>query len=482
MRRPFLSRLESAASGPALCALIGLIGAPPRAHTAAPQEPLAAEAPNYEDHIKPIFREHCLKCHGEDEQKADLNLSSFAALNKGGSGGAALTPGRASTSLLFKAITAEDDSERMPPKKPPLPAVQIERIKAWIQAGIPEKAGGTSLAAARNTEFKPVLLRRNGGPAPAPVNWPPLTPPVSLNPLPVTALAASPVAPIYAATDLQSVRVHSFNDGSLLGVLPFPDGQANVLRFSQDGSLLLVAGGEPVQHGVAALFEVRSGKRLATLGDETDAVLAADLSPDLQTVALGGPGKSVKILSTRDGRLLFKLGKHTDWITALAFSPDGTKLASADRAGGLHLWEAASGQIFLTLAEHKGPVRSLAWRGDGRILASAGDDGLLILWDATDGWPVSNNATAHQPRRPEGVYGKLPAGVLGVAFSLSGELLSVGRDRAIKRWTPEGRLLQSVASAQLPLQCAFSADGSAYVVGGAQGLISIQSLPPQQSP
>ncbi len=22
---------------------------------------------NFEDHVKPIFREHCLKCHGEDE-------------------------------------------------------------------------------------------------------------------------------------------------------------------------------------------------------------------------------------------------------------------------------------------------------------------------------------------------------------------------------------------------------------------------------
>lgn len=42
--------------------------------------PLAAEeAVTFEDHIKPIFREHCLKCYGEDEQKADLNLQTFAA-------------------------------------------------------------------------------------------------------------------------------------------------------------------------------------------------------------------------------------------------------------------------------------------------------------------------------------------------------------------------------------------------------------------
>ena len=32
----------------------------------------------YEDDVKPILRQHCLKCHGNDEQKADLNLQSYA--------------------------------------------------------------------------------------------------------------------------------------------------------------------------------------------------------------------------------------------------------------------------------------------------------------------------------------------------------------------------------------------------------------------
>ena len=81
----------------------------------------ADEVITFDEHIKPIFREHCQKCHGEDEQKADLNLATFADILKGGSGGEAVVAGRASTSLLFESITAEDEAERMPPKKPPLP-------------------------------------------------------------------------------------------------------------------------------------------------------------------------------------------------------------------------------------------------------------------------------------------------------------------------------------------------------------------------
>lgn len=433
----------------------------------------AEPPPNYEEHIKPIFREHCLKCHGEDEHKADLSLDSFTSVSKGGSGGPAVTPGRPSTSLLFKAITAEDDAERMPPKKPPLPDAQIQLIKAWIQAGTPERNGAKSLTATRDTAFKPAVLKRADAPAPLPEAWPSVETPASVNPPPAIALAASPTAPIYAVADLGAVRIHSFADNQRLAVAPFPEGQPNVLRFSQDGSILLIAGGQPVKHGLAVLVDVRSGKRLASLGDETDAVLAADISPDQKTVAIGGSGRTVKLLSTETGKTLFKLGKHTDWITSIAFSPDGTKVATADRAGGLHLWETASGQILLSLAEHKGAIRSLAWRADGRILASGGEDGLLVLWDASDGWPVSNNSAAHQPKRPEGYYGKLPAGVLGVAFSTAGELLSVGRDKQVKRWNSDGKPIESSPFSQLPLHCAFSPDGKTMVIGGAQGAVTI---------
>ena len=70
-------------------------------------------------------------------------------------------------------------------------------------------------------------------------------------------------------------------------------------------------------------------------------VLAADISADGKLVALGGPGKIVKVFSVADGKQLYEIKKHTDWITALEFSPDGTRLATGDRAGGIHLWEAA---------------------------------------------------------------------------------------------------------------------------------------------
>jgi len=108
---------------------------------------------NYEEHIKPIFRQHCLTCHGDDKQKADLNLQSYANTLKGGSGGEAVTAGRSSQSLLYKAITDPDDDARMPPEKPPIPADQIEMIQKWIDSGARESSGSKSLVAERDLGF-----------------------------------------------------------------------------------------------------------------------------------------------------------------------------------------------------------------------------------------------------------------------------------------------------------------------------------------
>jgi WD40 repeat protein len=233
-----------------------------------------------------------------------------------------------------------------------------------------------------------------------------------------------------------------------------------------------------VQSGKVVLFDVRTGKRLAEIGDEIDAVLAADLSPDGSLVALGGSGKVVKVYATADGQLKYKLTKHTDWITAVAFSPDGAKLATADRTGGLHLWEAPTGGITLTLSEHKAAIRAIQWRSDGKLLASAGEDGLLVWWDPKDGWPAVTKANAHPPVRPAGTYGELKNGILSVGFGPQGHLATAGRDRMVRYWDPAGNPVQSFAvEGSFPLTARITADGKTIVAGDFAGDVHFWPVP-----
>ncbi len=455
----------------------------------------------YDDDVALIFKRHCLQCHGESKQEAGLNLASYAGVIKGGSGGDAVVAGRSSASLIFKAITAKDPEERMPPKSDPLPEEQISLIKAWIDGGVRQSIDSKAKASPGMT-FKPALGTAIDGPAAMPDNLPVVNSTKTLRPFPILALATSPRAPLAAIAGYERIDFIDPATRDIAGSLAFPEGEPHVLRFSQSGDVLMAAGGRPVQNGVVILFDVKTGQRLAKIGDETDVVIAADLAPDQRQVAIGGSGRIVKVYSTEDGSLKHSLSKHTDWITAIAFSPDGKFLATGDRVGNIHLWDAESGGVVLPLSEHKGSVTALSWHSDGQVLASCGEDGLIVWWDVTKGWPLNSKADAHPPERPPGAYGKIANGVLDASFNARGELISCGRDNTVRIWSVDGSLRQTLdlnAVSQagknttkqtpnarnlsdeqssdssgiriLPLRCAMTFDGTTAVTGDSAGQV-----------
>jgi mono/diheme cytochrome c family protein len=438
-----------------------------------------AKPVTYDDHIAPIFKRHCFQCHGESKQEAGLNLASFAAAVKGGSGGAVVVAGRSSTSRLLQAITAADPAERMPPENDPLPKEQVALIKTWIETGLRQNAGSAGVPA-RTLSFTPTATFTSDGPPPMPENLPAVESAPTNRPFPILALAASPRAPLAAVAGYQRIDFINPETRDVTGSVPFPEGEPHVLRFSRSGAVLLAAGGRPVQNGSAVLFDVKTGKRLAELGNETDAVIAADISADERLVAIGGSNRIIKVFSTTDGSLQRSLVKHTDWVTAIAFSPDGKLLASADRVGNIHLWDAANGGVVLPLSEHKSAVRSLAWRSDSQVLASCGEDGLIVWWEVAKGWPAMTKSNAHPPHRPAGTYGKIANGVLDAAFGPSGELVTCGRDRAIRVWAADGNMLAtrtldvspastSTAIRIFPLQSVITFDGTTILAGDSAG-------------
>lgn len=434
----------------------------------------ADEIVSYNDDIKPILRRHCFKCHGNDEQNADLNLQNYATLLKGGSAGPVVKPGRPSGSVLFQAITAEDEGARMPPQSPPLAAEKIELIRKWIQSGVRETNSSRSLAARRTVTFNPAANAevKPAGAPPMPGHLPEIKVPATARRLPVLAMAANPWSPLLAVAGYGHIRLFDISSQKPIGALAFPEGIPQVVQFSRNGGVLLAAGGKPVQSGSVVLFDVRTGKRLAQLGDELDAVMAADMSPDQRLVGLGGAGRVVKVYSTVDGALRFKAGRHTDWITAIAFSPDGKQLATADRAGGVHLWDARTGGIVLSLANHTAAVRALAWRSDSKVLATGGEDGKLIWWNTTDGFIVTVHARPHAPVRVPGTFGKLPSGVLAISFARDGRLLSAGRDKFARLWKADGGQEKTYSYAPvMPTAVAISHDGQTVMVGDARGTV-----------
>jgi mono/diheme cytochrome c family protein len=435
----------------------------------------AAAAPVFQDHVLPIFREHCNSCHNPDKLKADLDLTTYETTMKGGSSGNAIAGTSADTSLLYRVVAHLDEPE-MPPKKPKLPDEALATIKAWIEGGSLPTVGGTA-AKSRDAALAMALPTASvtpDGPPPLPESVPAAPAGLLDKASPVTTLAASPRAPLLALPRNQSIALLDSTTGASLGALPFPERSAAVLRFSRDGTLLLAAGGRGAHSGKAVVFDIKTGKRLIEAGGEaSDAILAADLSPDRQLLATGGPDKIIRIYSATDGSVLRSIKKHTDWVTALAFSPDGEKLATADRNGGLHLWDPKTGTILFTLAEHQARITSLAWRADSVVLASAGDDGKLVLWDTSEGFAARSLSPHDAVKKDEPgrrtMLLKIP-GILSADIAADGRLLTAGRDNTVRLFSATGSLLTVIKDfTELPTVAVFLNDPNSLATGDFLG-------------
>jgi hypothetical protein len=418
----------------------------------------------YEEHVAPILREHCLACHDQDKARGGLSLNSYSGIMTGGSSGEVIKPGSAEDSRLYLLISHKE-TPNMPPKSPMIPSDRIETLRRWIEGGALQNSGSKPTVAKRPTFEMAVSTVAKGKPA-----GPPPMPkrPLLLEPVvrtaranALTALAASPWAPLLAIGGQKQVLLYRSDTLDLLGILPFPEGVPYVLRFSRNGSLLLAGGGQSAKCGKVAIWDVAKGERILTIGDETDAVLAADISPDQSEVALGGPSKVVRIFSTSDSKLVREIRKHTDWIYALEYSPDGLFLASGDRSGGLYVWEAHTAREYFNLRGHTGSITAVSWRPDSDVLASSSEDGTIRLWEMENGTQIKSwNAHA--------------GGALSLSYAHDGRLASCGRDHVARLWQTNGAPLRGFEPfPDIALRTCFSHDDRRIVAGDWTGQIRV---------
>lgn len=387
---------------------------------------------NYEEHVKPIFRSKCFSCHNTNKKSADLDLSNYTAMMQGGGSGEVISPGSADDSYLFMVMN-HDTEPVMPPNADKLPDDTLAVVRKWIDQGAPENSNSKVMLPKKPK----VSLSVDVSAGARPEGLPPMPDVLNLEPVihtsattAVSAIATSPWAKLVAVAGQKQVVLYHSETLAPLGVLPFPEGQARVLKFSRNGALLLAGGGQGAAQGLAVVWNIKTGQRVMEVGDELDEVLAADISADQTLVAVGGPQKVVRVYRTDTGELAYEITKHTDWIYSLEFSPDGVLLATGDRNGGLHVWEALTGREYLTLKDHKKAITALSFRIDGNILASGSEDTTVKLWEMENGKAVKSWA-AHG------------TGVLSMEFCRDGRVVSSGRDKVAKIWDQNGKQLRA---------------------------------------
>jgi hypothetical protein len=89
--------------------------------------------------VVPVLKEHCFECHGGHRHEGEFSINTREAIVDSSSA----VPGDADASYLIEMITTADAEVRMPKDKPPLPEVTVQKLRDWIDAGLPWEAGFT---------------------------------------------------------------------------------------------------------------------------------------------------------------------------------------------------------------------------------------------------------------------------------------------------------------------------------------------------
>ncbi|MDP1591128.1 MAG: c-type cytochrome domain-containing protein, partial [Prosthecobacter sp.] len=394
----------------------------------------AGEKITYQDHIRPLLENKCFSCHNPDKKKGDLDLTSFGALMTGGGGGAIVDAGNVDGSRIWSTC-AKKEEPFMPPEGAPLSTKDLDLLAAWVKGGVLDTKSSIAKKSAKPKVDMAVAVTsgKPEGPIAKPEHV--LLEPVIVTPrtTAITAMAFSPWTSLFALAAPKQILLYDTDTRQLVGIFPYTEGYARSLRFSRNGSLLIMGGGRAGKIGHAIVWDVKTGKRITEVGKEFDQVMSADISPDHKRIVIGSPSKKVKCYNTATGEEEYVIAKHTEWVMGTAFSPDGVLLATSDRNGNVMVWEADSGGEFYILGQHKGSCVDLSWRADSNILASCSADGVIMTWEMNEGKKVKEWA-AHG------------GGVQSVSFTPDGKIVSSGNDGLVRTWDVNGNKLGEAPS------------------------------------
>src|SRR5262249_20571196 len=127
-----------------------------------------------------------------------------------------------------------------------------------------------------------------------------------------------------------TAKLWDVTTGKEVATLPGHTGRVRSARFTPDGKLLITASTD----GTLRVWDVASRKRDATLSPseghgESAGALAAVRAPDGRAIAVAAETKAVLLRELHTGKILRTLQGHGDAVTCLAYAPDGRLLATA---------------------------------------------------------------------------------------------------------------------------------------------------------
>jgi hypothetical protein len=203
-------------------------------------------------------------------------------------------------------------------------------------------------------------------------------------------------------------------------------------------------------------------------GPRGERVLAAALSPDERTLAVGAWEGALRLLAVEDGRVLWEERERLSEVLALAFATEGRRIAAL-ASDGISLFDAGSGSFLGSFEWPEGGLEALSVGGERALAASAA--GVVIEVGLAEPVLLGTLHCSHPPRGGrDGGSGERSGVELTAVHAGAGRVATVGRDllRAWEIGREEPLWSAPVASLeryQAPRALSFSDDGERVAVG-----------------
>jgi WD40 repeat protein len=409
---------------------------------------VAADTPvSFFREVVPILRANCNGCHKPGKAKGNLDLTTHAALMKGGKHGDTVRPGNAKESRIWESIVG--DEPEMPKDADPLTKDETAVIERWISQGAKDDTpadGGLHRLAA---------------------------PPVYHSLPAVTAMAWSPDGALLAVSGFHEILLHRADGSGIVARLSGESPRIESLAFSPDGKILAASGGAPSEYGQIQIWNVAGRRLIRAIQTTQDVVYGVSLSPDGSRVAVGCTDKLVRVFSVADGREVMRCDNHIDWVFGTAFSLDGARVVSAGRDKAIKLIDLASGRLIDDVSKPREPLTNLARHPkENMVVAGSVDGGLRLFRMEPRGGRLAEGDDKENSFVKE--MERMPGAITALAISTDGARLAVacasGEARVFS--IPDGKRLAMMKGVEGALfAVAISPDGQRVATAGYDGKI-----------
>ena len=399
---------------------------------------------SYHKDIKPLFTAACNGCHRPEKSKGELDMTTHAALMKGGKHGSSVVPGDPAKSRLVEMISGAEPE--MPEEGDPLKPEQIKLVERWIKEGAKDDTPAFGTAKVEPPTYSA-----------APV---------------VSSLAFSPDGSLLAVNGSSEIVLHK-SDGTgivarLVGEVP----RIESIAFSKDGKFLAAAGGSPAEYGAVQVWDPAKKELLKAFKLSSDSLYGLSVAPDGQSVAGGAADKVVRRINVADGTVSMEFKAHADWVLGTIFTLDGKQLVSAGRDKAMKLIEAEHGRFVDDINNPLEACVSLARHPREERVLYGGDLGTARIYKISDN--QARTAGRNDTNRLK-EFERQPGPVTAVAFSPDGAAAALGSIGEVRVYDAnEAKKLLTLSGHTGPVYAiAYKPDGSQIATGGWDGMVRL---------